>query len=424
MSKYSGLWTLSQQAQATTKNLWPRVPGAPTIGTASTTASTQATVTFTAPTDAGIPATITSYTVTSSPGNITATGSASPITVTGLTNGVAYTFTVRATNASGTGPASAASNSVTPSNTKTVQIKVWGAGGGSGNYPSNIEYGGPGGYATATFGITANTVLSIFVGQGGGNRNSGGNPNGGLGCSSSGSRTSGSIGSGVGGGFCGVFVGSQTWANLQSASISSSNALIVAGSGGGASYFSGGNGGGWGGGTTGGAGLNRTGSSSASEMNGSGGTATAGGAKGTTGTPDATNGSLYKGGDSAITVEGTPGGGGGAGWYGGGGATDRQTPTYGSGYGGGGGGGSGMIASVTSGTSLPSGVTSVSSDSFVTQTGTGVTAPNNSDSDYVAGRGVGSSESDVNGGDGLVVVYINGVKTSYSYTGNVQTITV
>jgi hypothetical protein len=70
-------------------------------------------VSFQAPaSNGGVP--VTSYTVTSNPAGITATGPASPIVVTGLTNGVAYTFTVRATNAVGTGPASAASNSVTP----------------------------------------------------------------------------------------------------------------------------------------------------------------------------------------------------------------------------------------------------------------------------------------------------------------------
>ena len=100
-------------ASAPSNNVTPAtVPGAPTIGTA-TRGSAQATVTFTAPTSNGGSA-ITSYTVTSSPGNITKTGTASPITVTGLTTGTAYTFTVKATNAVGTGPASAASNSVTP----------------------------------------------------------------------------------------------------------------------------------------------------------------------------------------------------------------------------------------------------------------------------------------------------------------------
>jgi uncharacterized repeat protein (TIGR01451 family) len=87
-------------------------PGAPTIGTA-TAGNAQASVTFTAPVSNGGSA-ITGYTVTSSPGGLTATGTASPITVSGLTNGTAYTFTVRATNSVGTGPTSAASNSVTP----------------------------------------------------------------------------------------------------------------------------------------------------------------------------------------------------------------------------------------------------------------------------------------------------------------------
>ena len=88
------------------------VPGAPTIG-AATAGNAQATVSFTAPASNG-GSVITGYTVTSSPGNLTASGTASPITVTGLTNGTAYTFTVTATNAIGTGPASAVSNSVTP----------------------------------------------------------------------------------------------------------------------------------------------------------------------------------------------------------------------------------------------------------------------------------------------------------------------
>lgn len=89
------------------------VPGAPTIGTASVASPTSASVAFTAPASNGGSA-ITGYTVTSSPGNITATGASSPIVVTGLTEDQAYTFTVTATNLIGTSAASAASNSVTP----------------------------------------------------------------------------------------------------------------------------------------------------------------------------------------------------------------------------------------------------------------------------------------------------------------------
>ncbi len=65
---------------------------------------------------------ITSYTVTSDPGGITATGTTSPITVIGLTNGVTYTFTVTATNAVGTSPASSRSNAVTPTAAPLVPL--------------------------------------------------------------------------------------------------------------------------------------------------------------------------------------------------------------------------------------------------------------------------------------------------------------
>jgi len=96
----------------------PVVPGAPTIGTA-TAGDTQATVTFTAPAFIG-GASITSYTATANPGGLTGTCASSPCTVTGLTNGTAYTFTVTATNAAGTGAASVASNSVTPKTNQTI----------------------------------------------------------------------------------------------------------------------------------------------------------------------------------------------------------------------------------------------------------------------------------------------------------------
>ncbi len=91
-------------------------PAAPTIGTA-TAGNAQATVTWTPPAPNGGPA-ITSYELVTTPATIgPITGIASGATsrvVTGLTNGVSYTFRVRAVNADGTGPLSAASNAVTP----------------------------------------------------------------------------------------------------------------------------------------------------------------------------------------------------------------------------------------------------------------------------------------------------------------------
>lgn len=86
------------------------VPGAPQI-TAATSGEGQVTISFTPPTETG-GTSITGYTVTSNPGGVTATGTASPITVSGLTNGETYTFTVTAKNSAGTGAPSAASVAV------------------------------------------------------------------------------------------------------------------------------------------------------------------------------------------------------------------------------------------------------------------------------------------------------------------------
>jgi large repetitive protein len=93
-------------------------PGKPT-GVAATAGAEQATVSFSPPTDTG-GAPITSYTVTSSPGGKTGTGTTSPIVVSGLTDGTPYTFTVVAINTAGPSPASDASNSVTPRGGQTI----------------------------------------------------------------------------------------------------------------------------------------------------------------------------------------------------------------------------------------------------------------------------------------------------------------
>ncbi|MEI6754565.1 MAG: T9SS type A sorting domain-containing protein [Paludibacter sp.] len=102
-------------ASAGTFSINATVPDAPTIGTA-TAGNTQVSVAFTAPSNDG-GSTIIDYAVTPYIGasaGTPVTGSASPIVVTGLTNGTAYTFTVTARNSVGGSSASSASNSATP----------------------------------------------------------------------------------------------------------------------------------------------------------------------------------------------------------------------------------------------------------------------------------------------------------------------
>ncbi|MFE4573367.1 S-layer homology domain-containing protein [Paenibacillus chitinolyticus] len=103
-----GLSGESNQANATPAT----VPAAPT-NVSAVAGNGEATVTFTAPTDNG-GSPITGYEVTASLGNVVVTGAASPIVITGLTNGTSYTFTVKAINGVGKSAASADSNAVIP----------------------------------------------------------------------------------------------------------------------------------------------------------------------------------------------------------------------------------------------------------------------------------------------------------------------
>jgi hypothetical protein len=98
----------------------PTPPSAPT-GVTSSPASRQALVSWTTPANNGNP--ITSYTVTPYVGGTAQAttqvnnASATSATITGLTNGTAYTFTVAATNSLGTGSASSQTSSITPADT-------------------------------------------------------------------------------------------------------------------------------------------------------------------------------------------------------------------------------------------------------------------------------------------------------------------
>ena len=89
-----------------------RLPTAPTALSASAVSGGQASISFTESTNPGKPS--GNYVVTSSPSSFTASGASSPITVTGLATGTAYTFTIVKQSGSGISSAtSGASGSIT-----------------------------------------------------------------------------------------------------------------------------------------------------------------------------------------------------------------------------------------------------------------------------------------------------------------------
>jgi hypothetical protein len=120
-------------------------PGPPTNASA-VAGDGQAIVSFSAPeSDGG--AAITSYSVITflggNPHGSAVSGTASPLTVTGLSNGSTYTFTVSANNSVGSGPPSAPTAPVTPLAAPTTPGAPTGVSGTGGNALATVSWTAP-----------------------------------------------------------------------------------------------------------------------------------------------------------------------------------------------------------------------------------------------------------------------------------------
>jgi hypothetical protein len=239
------------------------VPQSPIIGTASaSTTTTDVTITWTLGNNGGkelTAITITPYlngNTAGTPQNA-ATTSATSMTFTGLTQGSAYTFKVKATNANGTGLESSATNSVTIATLVQVDYLViaggggggfdYGGGGGAGGLRSSVTATGGGGTVESSLSMGILTNYTVTIGAGGASSSSTGQPGGNgidttfftitsTGGGGGGSRSfqtgAGQLGgSGGGGGYSGGAGGSGT-ANQGFAGASAQN--INSGGGGGA----------------------------------------------------------------------------------------------------------------------------------------------------------------------------------------------
>lgn len=211
----------------------------------------QATVSFTADTKG--PA-ATSYTVTTTPGSITATGATSPITLPGLSASTAYTVTVYATNANGNsqeGPSSSSFTTLAPYNLTVDYLVIAGGSHGAGGYRTSTGTSGANASAETAVTITSNQNYAVTVGAAGSNSlfsnitsiaGGGDQANGGSG----GGRSSGTGAGGLGTALQGTNGGARN-ANNQGGAGGGG-----AGQVGGAAYYADGQGGGGG---TGGNGL-------------------------------------------------------------------------------------------------------------------------------------------------------------------------
>jgi len=152
------------------------VPQAPPTPTA-VAGNSSATVTWAAPPAGALSSPpVTSYVIVTSPatvGPLTVTaGTATSRAVTGLTNGTAYTFQVRAVNADGSGPLSAASAAVTPSTVPGAPVigaatSVPVVGTAAGNASALVHFTAPsnGGSAITGFSVrVVNSATNVQVG--------------------------------------------------------------------------------------------------------------------------------------------------------------------------------------------------------------------------------------------------------------------
>jgi titin len=161
------------------------LPAAPTSVTASA-GNAQATVSWTAPTGVLAQTPVTDYTVQYSSNSGSSwenfsdgTSTATSATVTGLTNGTAYTFRVAAVNGVGTGSYSSASSAVTPSAfsasaiiltsgtsytvpTGASSMKAWAVGPGGQN---ESAVGNAGAVAHKTWSVSGGQSVSYAIGQ-------------------------------------------------------------------------------------------------------------------------------------------------------------------------------------------------------------------------------------------------------------------
>lgn len=274
----------------------------------------------------------------------------------------------------------------------SIDVKLWGAGGGANTAPTNESSGGGGGFVKGSLSVTPGQVLTIIVGSGGGDGNGtyggGGQPSFGLGGSSGGGRSA-----------------------IRSGTIE----LVTAGGGGGAADDDncGNNNicgvsvcrnayGGGGGGLVGGSGGGGDGGCVADR--GNGGSQVAGGVANTTGNGgQGGSGSQFQGGaggngSGCNTAYG--GGGGGGGWFGGSGGSS-SCGSGGDDSAGGGGGGSSYVALLTG--------TVVNLQGATNQSAWYAAPGNTTDIDYITppgaatGVGYGAAPNQISG-NGLVVI--------------------